>query len=121
MAKSKLRDWTKYRSWIEQNPNAILHNRAQGSAKKRGILFDLKRTDINIPTHCPLLGIPLTMTQGQGRCWTNASLDRIDNTKGYTKDNVQVVSSLANVMKSMATKEQLITFAHNILRMHNAN
>jgi hypothetical protein len=43
------------------------------------------------------------------------SIDRKDNTKGYTKDNVWVISQLANQMKSNATPEQLRAFARWIL------
>ena len=116
--KSKLRDWTTYQTWVEKNPNTYLHNSAQGSAKKRGLEFTIKRSDIVIPERCPLLGVPLQMVRGKGRQWFNPSIDRIDNTKGYTPDNIQVISALANVMKSMATKEQLVTFARNILKQY---
>lgn len=41
--------------------------------------------------------------------------DRIDNTKGYTKDNVQVISHLANQMKASATRDQLQVFCKRML------
>lgn len=47
--------------------------------------------------------------------FTNASLDRIDNTQGYIPGNVEVVSYLANMMKSSASREQLVTFAQSVL------
>jgi hypothetical protein len=49
------------------------------------------------------------------------SVDRIDPTKGYTKDNVQVISNLANAMKQNATKEELIVFAKWVLKTYGEN
>jgi hypothetical protein len=72
-----------------------------------------------IPTHCPYLRISLTTTAPRGSPRTNiASLDRIDSSQGYTKGNVEVISHLANTMKSNATREQLVSFAEEILRRH---
>ncbi len=95
-------------------------NQINQRCKERGLEFDLTIADIIIPEKCPLLDIPLTTTLGSGMCLSNTSIDRIDPTKGYTKDNIQVISLLANQMKNCATKEQLITFAKNILRIYNA-
>ncbi len=40
----------------------------------------------------------------------------IRSSKGYTKDNIQVISRLANQMKANADKEQMIKFAEWILK-----
>ena len=41
--------------------------------------------------------------------WQNSpNIDRIDNNKGYTMDNVIVVSALANTIKTSATPDQII-------------
>jgi len=85
-------------------------------AKTRGIQWELPE-DISIPETCPYLGIPLTFIKGKGHIQSNISIIRIDNTKGFTLDNVEVVSYLATRMKQEATKEQLITFAKNILKI----
>lgn len=88
------------------------------SAKKRALKnnleFNLVPEDIILPSHCPILGIEL-MKGTKSNYQNTYSLDRIDNTKGYIKGNVQVISMLANTMKNSATPEQLKMFANNII------
>lgn len=87
-------------------------SRAKARAKERGIPFNIDASDIVIPERCPILGIKLEAHSGSsGGKNPSPALDRIDNTKGYVKGNVMVVSHLANMMKSSASPEQLIKFA----------
>jgi hypothetical protein len=80
---------------------------AQYRAKKKGIEFSITKEDVIIPEFCPVFGMRLETSPGVGRSDASPSLDRIDNTKGYLKGNVIVVSWLANRIKSDATVEQL--------------
>ena len=98
----------------------MLHN-TKANAKRRGIECVLVLNDVTIPEKCPYLTIPLTRVVGKGQLLTNASIDRIDNSRGYSKDNIQVISVLANTMKNNATKEQLSIFAKNVLKIHPIN
>ena len=41
-----------------------MRNRAMCRARKKGIQFNLKKEDIVIPSHCPILGIPLISYKG---------------------------------------------------------
>lgn len=94
-----------------------MFRRAKARAKAKGIEFSLPSSScIVIPEYCPILHIRLEPVRGQsgGRA-SSPSLDRIDCTKGYTLDNIQVISNLANTMKSCATTEQLILFAQWVL------
>lgn len=75
-------------------------------ASKAGVPFDLKREDIQVPTHCPVLGIPLTRTPGRATDST-PSLDRIVPADGYVKGNTVVVSLRANRAKADLTIEEL--------------
>lgn len=92
-------------------------------AKRRAILFNrefaLSLEDIEVPEYCPAIGIPLKVVTGRsGGGQGSPSLDRIDNDRGYVKDNVQVISRLANQMKADASPEQLLKFADWIYRVY---
>jgi len=83
----------------------------------RNLEFNIEETHLDVVEYCPLLNIKLDykITKGVFN-WNAASIDRIDNTKGYIPGNVWIVSRLANSMKGMATKEELITFSENIIK-----
>ena len=79
------------------------------SAKERGIDFDLTPadiTDIGIPITCPVLGFPIYFHRGQAKD-DSISFDRIDSSKGYTRDNLVIVSMRANKLKSDATLQEM--------------
>lgn len=94
------RDW-KYRA------NEIIYMNAKARAKRSGLPFDIERKDVIIPDVCPVLGIKLFRESKD--TWKNApSIDRIDNTKGYTKDNIMIISRRANILKKDASLDELI-------------
>ena len=104
--------------WLSKNAETKLLYGARSSAKRRGIEFSIDVSDIFIPSMCPYLDIPLSVDLSSGRIPNRASIDRIDNSRGYVKGNVQVISFLANKMKADATEEQLLEFAHSIIEIH---
>jgi hypothetical protein len=93
--------------------------KAKHTSQKKGYDFDLTEEDIVIPEKCPYLDVPLTKIYGAGQLDFNASIDRIDSTKGYVKGNVQIISRMANRMKNNASEEQLVTFANKVLALHS--
>lgn len=80
-------------------------------AKRDGIAFDLKSEELSVPEVCPVLGIPLFRQRGNGPRDNSPSLDRIDPSKGYTKDNVRVISYRANRIKGNCTAAELRAIA----------
>jgi hypothetical protein len=76
-------------------------------AKVKRIPFDLTIDDLELPDKCPILGLRLQFNTVEADD-NSYSLDRIDNSKGYTKDNVQIISLKANILKSSGTLDQLI-------------
>lgn len=80
-------------------------------ARLFGHEFDLTITDIVIPDRCPVLDIPLVinagLSRGHGMKDHSPSVDRVDNSKGYTRDNILIVSFRANRLKSNATPQEL--------------
>lgn len=136
MAECKLCQRKRNRAWIDENRDRFRHlNRNATNAKRRrdpirnmlalararcrksGVEFNLSENDITVPEVCPVLGIPLThgLGQGEGHALavrdSRASLDRIDNSKGYVPGNVVVVSYRANRIKSDATSCELLKIA----------
>lgn len=98
----------KQKRWNIRNPISVMLTNAKMRSKKYGLDFSLDKTDIVIPDKCPVLGIPLIVgIGGRGTTWNSPSLDRVDNSKGYTPDNVRVISYRANALKSDATPEEI--------------
>ena len=76
---------------------------ANWRAKRDGRAFDLEDGDVFVPLVCPVLGIPIVLGMKHRLCQGSPSIDRFDNSKGYTKDNIRVISHRANSLKNDAT------------------
>ena len=88
---------------------------ARRRASLKGIDFNITEEDIVIPPICPILEVPLVIGTKDNYEYS-PSLDRIDNSKGYIKGNIQVISKKANSMKNSATLGELKAFCRNVLR-----
>lgn len=75
-------------------------------AKKFGIYFDLSLDDIQVPSMCPILHIPLVLgTENAGP--QSPTLDRFVPELGYVGFNVNVISQKANSIKGHASLPEL--------------
>ncbi len=97
----------------KNNPIKALLSGAKSRAKFAGIEFSITENDITLPDKCPILGIELKSGFGMGfgrllhEKDSRFSIDRIDNQRGYTSDNVIIVSYRANRLKSDASLEEI--------------
>lgn len=128
----KFKDWQKvYRKKRREDPEYVaklkeskkqsfrrnyIHNlwkRTKDRAARKNLEFNLLESDIIIPEICPLLKIPLFIGT-QNEYENSPTIDRIDNTKGYIKENCKIISMKANTMKNNATYDELKIFFDNI-------
>ncbi len=104
-------------AWVRNNPRTLLLHRAKSRASAKGLPFDLTVSALHWPSHCPVLGIELAYVRGAGKRRggrpDSPSLDRLDPARGYTVDNVRVISWRANKIKadsSLAELEKLVAY-----------
>lgn len=103
------------RDEFSRHINRYMLTRAKQRAERNGLEFNLELEDIVIPDICPLLEVPIVLGTKEDYEYS-PSLDRIDNTKGYVKGNVWVISKKANSMKNSASPQELSNFCKNIIR-----
>ena len=97
---------------------ASLANGAARRAKKYGLPYDRAAVEACLcaaPDHCPALGLELHAGGRQSN--DSPTLDRIIPAKGYVEGNIQVISNLANKIKSSATPEQVMAVARFMQRV----
>lgn len=93
----------------------------KSNAKRRGIPFEITPEQIDELFEkqnglCAISGVPIVLVpnyRDQSKDNT-ASLDRIDNFKGYTYDNVQWVHKIINVMRNKLTIKEFTTWCKQV-------
>ena len=88
----------------------MLINASKQRAKEKGREHSITVADLKAiyPTDgcCPIFGIKLEFNEAGFRD-SSPSIDRIDSSKGYTLDNIQVISWKANRIKGAASLQDL--------------
>ena len=91
---------------------------ARCRAREKNQEFSITTEDVIIPKVCPVLNIPLIIGATRQEKNNSPSIDRIDSSKGYTKNNIIIISWRANKLKSNSTvkeMKQLYEFYEGIL------
>ena len=99
------------RARTHKDPAWSMWSAAKKRAKNEGLPFNIERSDIIIPTVCPVLGVVLEKADGY-RTDFSPSLDKFKPDLGYVKGNIHVISSRANRIKTDATEDEIRQLLH---------
>lgn len=89
--------------------------RKRGRAQEIGVsLQDLKDLWQKQKGVCPYTGWKLVLKTKGKTVKNQASVDRIDNSKGYVKGNLQFVAIIANYAKNQFSEKELIEFCQAV-------
>lgn len=106
MSRDKNKTKIAMRKYRRNNREKIMFSQVKKRAKEQGIIVEIEEKDIIIPELCPVLNIQLY--NGHKKMIDNSpSIDRIDNSQGYIKNNIRVISWRANAIKGDATLSEL--------------
>ena len=122
------------RLWDIANPVQVRAQRLHGNATKRAKTFGWPKPDFSssyieekiLEGRCEVTGIPFDLTTVHSE-YANAknpwvpSIDRIDSSKPYLKDNIQIVVYMYNVCKSEFSHTDVLTFVNAVHKKENEN
>lgn len=99
-------------------PEYFLFSSARQRARKKSLEFKITQEDIkyllDTTKECPLRKTPFERGKNHIPNDNSASIDRIDSTKGYLKDNIQIISYRANIIKSDTNLELFEKIINNL-------
>lgn len=109
---SDLQTYTSTRLEIQEFKKVVsMMEGSRARSKQKNIKHDLsifdvyKKYNFKLPQRCPILGIKLDYYRRRFGV-DSPSLDRLDSSKGYTPNNVRIISHQANSWRSNMTKKQ---------------
>lgn len=91
-------------------------------AKKKGLEHDLTEEWFadNWTGKCQLTGIPFVKNYKVGPSPLSASVDRIDNSKGYTQDNCRLILNGLNSLKGQGSDDLMYVIAAALVSSKSA-
>lgn len=90
-------------------------------SKKKGIACTVTPKDLMElfemqKGRCAITGEPLTFVRNGTTVLTNCSVDRIDSSRGYTLDNLQLVCQVVNHIRWNLSEDDLVAWLYRILK-----
>jgi hypothetical protein len=109
----------RHRDSIPYDPSRFTKNlikQSKGGAKKRGIPYCLTYNQVynklvESNGKCALSGKDLTTVFNSPMI---ASIDRIDSSKGYTKNNIQIVGAVVNKAKNTMSVAEFVDMCRSV-------
>lgn len=98
---------------VEKFVKSRMLRAASWRAKRDGLDFKLTSEDIVLPETCPVSGVALRLTVLGPASRDAYSLDRVNNSLGYVRGNVRVISKEVNAIKGakdVAFFERLLAY-----------
>jgi len=99
-----------------------LHSSCRYGALKRGLEFLIEPEDILrgiLNSKCPRTGVEFVLDDPKSP-W-RPSIDRIDNSRGYTKDNIQIVSWIYNCAKHTYSDDTVLEMSIAIVKRNESH
>lgn len=122
---------TKARQLRETSRNTrilqMFHTLKNGSRRRNRTLdFELTRELLHAlfilqDWKCKQTGIPFDFSTGKGKRPFGPTVDRIDNSKGYSLTNIQIVCNVYNLAKSNFQTEDVLIFAKALVEKQGKN
>lgn len=92
-------------------------NQLKGSRTKHGENITIEEANdqfVKQNGKCVYTGVPLLFGRNLSKKSTTASLDRIDSSKGYSKDNVQWVHKDVNTLKEAFNHNRFVELCQKV-------
>ena len=101
------------KNFMDIDPRKRMIYAARQRAKRDGRECTIKEEDIKLLDYCPILGIRLKSSTADERKKSSEtdnshSLDRVDNSKGYTPGNILIMSNKANKLKRDGCLDEIL-------------
>ena len=128
---NRLRNSEYHKTWQKTTDTAYWSqkfNTIQSNCKTRGLEYDISRAYLQELYNeqngkCGLTGRDMVMTRKDTRSEeriNTCSVDRIDNSKGYIKGNIRLITLQANSAKWTGSDEDLLSFCRDVIRTHDS-
>ena len=100
------------RAWREANPMRYAYNTLRTNARRRGKVCTLTYEEFE------QFAVEVGYLKKKGVKQTCYHIDRIDETGGYTRDNIQLLTNRDNVIKSLSHRRLMKYYDPRQMVMH---